>query len=80
MSTRKPVDDKTLREIATQLMNRGIGELHTRGLTEEEESNHIQKTFQEIADLGYQHIHTLEVIPEDGRKPYLIHRNDAARS
>ena len=53
----------------------GIGELHTKGLTEQEESNHIQKTFQEISDLGYDHIHTLEVIPSDDRKPYFVRRD-----
>ena len=55
----------------------GIGELHTKGLNEQEESNHIQKTFQEISDLGYEHIHTLEVIPSDGRKPYFVHRDNS---
>ena len=77
MSTRKPIDDKTLKQIATQLMNRGIGELHTKGLTEQEESNHIHKTFCEISKLGYDHIQTLEVIPSDGRKSYFVHRDNS---
>lgn len=72
----KPMDEKDWANLSRHIHNQGIGELETKGLTEEEESNHIQKTFQEISDLGYDHIHTLEVIPGDGRKPYFVHRDN----
>jgi hypothetical protein len=60
-------------DITRQLMNQGIAELQTKGLSEEDESRGMKKTFQEIAALGYEHIHTLKVIPADGREPYFVH-------
>jgi hypothetical protein len=82
---RKPaVDDnkeKTLADIIRrQLYNQGIGELHTKGLSEEEESSHIKKTFEEISALGYGHIHTLKIVPSDSkREPYFVHRDNIDR-
>lgn len=55
---------------------RGVTELYTKDLTEEEEGEHIQQVFQDISDLGYDYIHTLQIIPEDGRKPYFVHRDN----
>ena len=37
----------------------------------------MEMTFQEIAVLGYEHIHTLKIIPGVGRKPYFVHKDNA---
>jgi hypothetical protein len=50
------------------------------GLTEEEESQRMRETFQEVAAKGYEHIHTLKVVPLDcGRKPYYVHIDNLNR-
>jgi hypothetical protein len=55
---------------------RGIGVLQT-SLSEEEISRDIKKIFDDLDKQGYEFIHTLEVIPDDGGdgKRYLIHRD-----
>jgi hypothetical protein len=54
---------------------RGIGVLQT-SLSEEEISRDIKKIFDDLDKQGYEFIHTLEVIPNDGSsKPYFIHRD-----
>lgn len=62
------------------IRRRGIAELHTKGLTEEEEQEMMWDTFKEIADLGYPHIHTLRIVPSDGRTPYYVNVDSAYRS
>jgi hypothetical protein len=37
-------------------------------IIDEEESRERRKTFQEISQLGYGHIHTLKVVPSDGKR------------
>jgi hypothetical protein len=71
--TRKPVSKEMWAELLKQLHNEGMGEIHMKGFTEEEENAEMRKTFQEITELGYGHIHTLKVIPADGREPYFVH-------
>jgi hypothetical protein len=56
-----------------------MAELQTKGLTEEEESREMKKTFQEIAEFGYSHIHTLKVVPLYGREPYFVHVDNIDR-
>ena len=70
---RKPVSNKELAEIFTDSHKYGgIAELQS-SLTEEEESRETSNTFRNIATLGYEHIHTLKVVPSDGREPYYVH-------
>jgi hypothetical protein len=77
---RKPITKKELAEIFTDSHKHGIAELQTIGLTEEEESQRMKETFQEIAAMGYEHIHTLKVIPLDcGREPYYVHIDNLNR-
>jgi hypothetical protein len=73
---RKLMDKKDWADLSRHIHNQGIGELQTKGLTEEEESREMKKTFQEISELGYGHIHTLKVVPSDGREPYFVRRDD----
>jgi hypothetical protein len=71
---RKLLDKKDWADLTRHIHNQGIAELQTKGLTEEEESREMKKTFQEIAELGYGHIHTLKVVPLDSeRQPYFVH-------
>ena len=71
---RKPISRKAFAELWTNRHKQGIAELQTKGLTEEEESRRMRETFSEIAAMGYEHIHTLKVVPlDDGRKPYFVH-------
>jgi hypothetical protein len=60
-------------------MKKGVAELQTKGLSEEEESRDIKKTFEEITEVGYKHIHTLKIIPSDGREPYFVSRDSIDR-
>ena len=76
----KPVSKEDLASIYTGLHKRGTGILQTKGLTEEEECRAMWKTFQDIYDMGYEYIHTLRVVPADGRKPYYVHVDDVYRS
>ena len=49
-------------------------------LTEEEENRELKKAFQEIAnDFGYYNIHTIQVVPDDGRPPYFVHVDNLER-
>ena len=71
---RKPLSKKELAEIWTNRHMHGIAELQTKGLTEEEEGQRMKEIFSEIAAMGYEHIHTLKVVPlDDRRKPYYVH-------
>jgi hypothetical protein len=71
---RKPVSKEMWADITRHIHNQGIAELQTKGLTEEDENRQMKKTFQEITELGYPHIHTLRIVPSDGREPYFVHR------
>ena len=53
----------------------GIAELQMgKGFTPEEEDREVMAFFKEVAnDFGYPHIHTLKVVPEDGRELYFVH-------
>jgi hypothetical protein len=74
---RKPISRKEFAELWTNRHKHGIAELQTKGLTEEEESQRMRETFSEIAVMGYEHIHTLKVVPLDsGREPYFVHRDN----
>ncbi len=50
---RIPISKKQLAELWTNRHKHGIAELQTKGLTEEEESNTMRETFQDIAVMGY---------------------------
>ena len=76
---RKLMDKKDWADLSRHMHNRGIGELQTN-LTEEELSRELKKTFEEIAELGYSHIHTLKVCPSDGREPYMVHIDDVDKT
>jgi hypothetical protein len=70
----KPISKQDLAEIYRHLHNQGISKIHMKGFTDEiEESREIQKTFEDIAAMGYGYIHTLIVEPSDGRPPYYVH-------
>jgi hypothetical protein len=72
--TRIPLTKKQLAELFTNRHKHGIAILETKGLTEEQESQGMRETFQDIAAMGYEHIHTLKIVPLDcGRKPYYVH-------
>ena len=71
---------EALADLLEYLHEGGIAELQTKGLTEEEEQKEMWNTFKEIADLGYPRIHTLRVVPSDGRPPYIVHVDSAYRS
>lgn len=61
-------------DLSRHIHNQGIGELQTKGLTEEEENREMKKTFEDITKLGYGHIHTLKIVPLDSdRQPYFVH-------
>ena len=69
----RPLSPDRLREIERQFAARGIADLKTKGLSREEEDIHLKNVFYDIRKLGpYEHIHTIRVIPNDGREPYLI--------
>ncbi len=50
----------------------GIVELQIgKGFTPAEEDREVMAFFKEVAnDFGYYNIHTVRVVPEDGRPPY----------
>jgi hypothetical protein len=74
---RKPLSRKELAEIFTDLHKHGIAELQIgKDITEEE----VMGAFGDIAAMGYEHIHTLRVVPDDGREPYYVHRNNLVRT
>jgi hypothetical protein len=73
---KKLMDKKDWSDLTRHMQMQGIGELHTKGLSEEEENSEMRKTFEEITAMGYGHIHTLKIVPSDGRKPYFLHRDD----
>ena len=65
--------EKLQREIERQLANMGTADLESKGLSREEEDIHLKDIFDDIRKQGdYEHIHTIRVIPDDGREPYLI--------
>jgi hypothetical protein len=53
----------------------GMAEVQSN-LTEEEEQQGMRDTFRDIHNLGYEHIHTLRIVPADGRTPYYVHVDD----
>lgn len=69
-----PLSSKELqREIERLFANMGIADLETKGLSREEEDIRLKNVFFDIRKLGdYENIHTIRVIPNDGREPYLI--------
>ena len=70
---RKPLTKKQFAELWTNRHKHGIADFRTKGLTEEEESQRMRETFLDIVAMGYEHIHTLKVVPlDDGRKPYFV--------
>ena len=59
----------------------GIVELQMgKGFTPEEEDKVIMAFFKQLEnDFGYHNIHTIRVVPEDGRLPYYVHIDNAER-
>jgi len=74
----KTVSKEDLAEICRDLHHQGIGEIHMRRFSnEEEDSREALKAFQEIGDLGYA-LHTLRVISDRG-KSFEVHVDSAYR-
>jgi hypothetical protein len=70
----RPLSPKDLREMEQRFYNRGTADFKTEGLTREDEDIQLKNVFHDIRKLGdYNHIHTIRVVPGDGREPYLIH-------
>jgi hypothetical protein len=77
---RKLMTEKDLADITRQMHNRGIAEFQTKGFTEEEESKEIPGMFQDVWEAGYEHIHTLHIVPDEKtRKDYFVHADDLKR-
>ena len=59
----------------------GIVELQMgKNFTPEEEYKEIMAFFKQLEnDFGYCNIHTIRVVPEDGRPPYHVHIDNAER-
>jgi hypothetical protein len=71
---RKPITEKELvRMLNDSYRYGGIAECQTKGFTEQEESEELERMFQYVWKAGYQNVHTLRIVPEDGRQPYLVH-------
>jgi hypothetical protein len=67
---RKELTNKDLQNIERHFANMGVADIETCNMTREEEEVYIRKnSFNEIRELGYSHIHTLRVVPLDGREP-----------
>jgi hypothetical protein len=77
---RKPLSKKQFAELWTNRHKHGIAELQTKGLTEDEEGQRMRETFLDIAAMGYEHIHTLRVVPSDGRLPYYVHIDNVKKT
>lgn len=79
----KEISPEEFEEISKHILTtehkKGIGDL-TTNLSEEEISRDIKKIFDGIYNQGYEFVHTLEVIPDDGSKPYFIHRDNVDRT
>ena len=76
--SRKEIGYDGFVDLFRNLQKSGIPELQFgKGFTEEEEDGEVRKIFYEIAnDFGMPHIHTLKVVPEDGRPQYWVHVSD----
>jgi hypothetical protein len=71
---RQPISKERLAEIWTNRHKYGgMAECQTKGFTEEEESREIKQMFQEVWKAGYENVHTLRIVPADGREPYYVH-------
>ena len=79
----KELSPKEFEELSKQIFamehRKGIGIIKTN-LSEEEISRDIKGIFEDIDKQGYQYIHTLAVIPDDGSKQYFIHRDNVERT
>ena len=64
--------EKLSKHIFTTEHKAGTGVLQTN-LSEEEIDRDMKKIFDDIDKQGHEYIHTLEIIPDDGSKPYFIH-------
>jgi hypothetical protein len=72
---RIPLTKERLAELMTNRhkYGGGIAEVQMKGLTEQQENEEMKNTFEEIWAQGYEHIHTLRIVPSDGREPYYVH-------
>jgi hypothetical protein len=71
---RQPLSKERLFELLNnQYRYGGMAEFQTKGFTEEEEGREIKHMFQDVWDAGYEHVHTLRIVPKDGREPYYVH-------
>jgi hypothetical protein len=68
---RQPISKERLAEIWTNRHKYGgMAECQTKGFTEEEERKEM---FQDVWKAGHENVHTLRIVPEDGRAPYYVH-------
>jgi hypothetical protein len=69
----KPFTEKDHRDLERHFANMGTAIFEVpKEITREEEDTYMKNVFYDLRMKGYDHIHTIEVIPEDGREPYTI--------
>jgi hypothetical protein len=74
---RQPISEKELVRILNDSYRYGgIAECQTKGFTEQEESEEIERMFQDVWKAGYSNVHTLRIVPEGGREPYYVHMDN----